>query len=153
MSNVQQPTNRTYQRLHLSLHLRLLHRTRNLKSVYFFHHFGSSPLSPPFHTPNDGPWLIRDDWKRCQMSKNLRSSSQQAVCRWWCDHRWVTLTPPPTSGWGIPSYGAGAQWGPFEEDQHGPKLVRLISIITSVSSQVVNGFLRCLHLKRTLKTG
>lgn len=38
-------TRMAYQRLHLSLHLRLLHGARHLKSVYFFHHFGDAPFS------------------------------------------------------------------------------------------------------------
>lgn len=36
---------KSYQRLHLSLHLRLLHGIWYLKSIYFFHHFGKNSTS------------------------------------------------------------------------------------------------------------
>lgn len=58
----------TYQRLHLRLHLRLLHGARHLKSIYFFHHLGDASLSPLLpHT---------DCWQR------VVSTSYRRDCEW-----------------------------------------------------------------------
>lgn len=82
-----------YQRLHLRLHLRLLHGARHLKSIYFFHHFGNAPLSSLLRETNC--WLLlvstsnrRDaDLRFVTISVVVRwpASSQHAVCRRWCD--------------------------------------------------------------------
>lgn len=85
----------THQRLHLSLHLRLLHGARHLKSVYFFHHFGDAPLSSLLPETNCCQTLVPTTYRRdCVCDLRLvtisvalrwRASSQQAVCRRWCD--------------------------------------------------------------------
>lgn len=99
----------TYQRLHLRLHLRLLHGARHLKSVYFFHHFPSvSPFpSPPKRGVVD--WSFRrvlaeivwvrwsPDWSQSVLVPRWRATSQQAVGlrRWWCDRfGWRGLRHP-----------------------------------------------------------
>lgn len=49
----------TYQWLHFSLHLRLLHGTRHLESIYFFHHFGDAPSTPVPEKVTDGCCAFR----------------------------------------------------------------------------------------------
>ena len=71
----------TYQRLHLSLHLRLLHGVRYLKSIYFFHHFGTNSTSVCLPKSVDRClkiWLkIRRDWWSSDLERSRYFSDDE----------------------------------------------------------------------------